>query len=137
MKVSMHEAQSRLSRLGEMAWEGEDIVIARAGEPYLRLVPYRKREDRAEARGAEGPDLDCSGFRRDAAGGRPGVLELEGSPTEGIVSGSKIAVSQAVMAERRTVWTIASLVLGGCVDDENCVLEHRRAPEAVAPARGP
>ncbi len=44
MKVSMHEAQSQLSRLGEMGWEGQDIVIARAGEPYLRLVPYHERK---------------------------------------------------------------------------------------------
>jgi len=41
MKVNMHEAKSQLSRLGRLAWEGEEIVIARAGEPYLRLEPYR------------------------------------------------------------------------------------------------
>ena len=39
----MHEAKSQLSRLGRLAWEGEEIVIARAGEPYLRLEPYRAR----------------------------------------------------------------------------------------------
>ena len=44
MKVNMHEAKSQLSRLGRAAWEGEDVVIARAGEPYLRLVPYRERK---------------------------------------------------------------------------------------------
>ena len=43
MKVNMHEAKSQLSRLGRLAWEGEEIVIARAGEPYLRLEPYRGR----------------------------------------------------------------------------------------------
>ena len=43
MKVNMHEAKSQLSRLGRLAWEGEEIVIARAGEPYLRLEPYRER----------------------------------------------------------------------------------------------
>ena len=41
MKVNLREAKSQLSRLGRLAWEGEDIVIARAGEPWLRLVPYR------------------------------------------------------------------------------------------------
>ncbi len=41
MQVNMHEAKSQLSRLGRLAWEGEDIVIAKAGEPYLRLTPYR------------------------------------------------------------------------------------------------
>ena len=46
MKVNMHEAKSQLSRLGRLAWEGEEIVIARSGEPYLRLEPYRKRRAR-------------------------------------------------------------------------------------------
>lgn len=27
MKVNMHEAKSQLSRLGKLAWEGEEIVI--------------------------------------------------------------------------------------------------------------
>jgi antitoxin (DNA-binding transcriptional repressor) of toxin-antitoxin stability system len=40
-QVNMHEAKSRLSELGELAWQGEKIVIARAGKPYLDLVPHR------------------------------------------------------------------------------------------------
>ena len=44
MKVNMHEAKSQLSRLGRLAWEGEEIVIAKSGEPYLRLEPYRERK---------------------------------------------------------------------------------------------
>lgn len=46
MKINMHEAKSQLSRLGEMAWQGESIVIAKAGKPYLDLLPHR--EARAE-----------------------------------------------------------------------------------------
>ena len=42
MQVNMHEAKSQLSRLGRLAWEGEEVVIAKAGEPYLRLEPYSK-----------------------------------------------------------------------------------------------
>ncbi|MCB1799893.1 MAG: type II toxin-antitoxin system prevent-host-death family antitoxin [Gammaproteobacteria bacterium] len=41
MKVNMHEAKSQLSRLAELAWQGEPIVIAKAGKPYLDLVPHR------------------------------------------------------------------------------------------------
>jgi len=41
-KVNMHEAKSQLSRLGELAWQGERIVIARAGKPYLDLLPHRE-----------------------------------------------------------------------------------------------
>ncbi len=43
MQVNMHEAKSQLSRLGRLAWEGEEVVIAKAGEPYLRLEPFAKR----------------------------------------------------------------------------------------------
>jgi len=42
MQVNMHEAKSQLSKLGEKAWEGETIVIAKSGKPYLDLVPHRE-----------------------------------------------------------------------------------------------
>jgi prevent-host-death family protein len=35
----MHDAKTDLSRLVERALAGEDIVIARAGVPVVRLVP--------------------------------------------------------------------------------------------------
>ena len=51
MKVNMHEAKSQLSKLGELAWQGEDIVIAKAGKPYLSLAPYREaRKQRKQGR---------------------------------------------------------------------------------------
>jgi len=51
--VNMHEAKTRLSELGRRAWEGERIIIARAGEPYLDLLPHRpQQEDRAPGRWA-------------------------------------------------------------------------------------
>ena len=50
MKVDMHEAKSQLSKLGKLAWEGEEIIITEAGEPYLRLVPYRARLKTNESR---------------------------------------------------------------------------------------
>ena len=42
-KMNMYEAKSRLSKLGKLAWEGEEIIITEAGKPYLRLVPYGER----------------------------------------------------------------------------------------------
>ncbi len=36
----MHEAKTHLSRLVERAVAGEDVVIAKAGKPIARLVPY-------------------------------------------------------------------------------------------------
>jgi prevent-host-death family protein len=39
--VNIHEAKTHLSRLVQRAADGEDIVIAKAGAPMVRLVPYR------------------------------------------------------------------------------------------------
>lgn len=36
--VNIHEAKTHLSRLIERAYAGEDIVIAKAGKPRVRLV---------------------------------------------------------------------------------------------------
>lgn len=38
MEVNIHEAKTHLSRLIEQAVAGEDIVIAKAGRPLVRLV---------------------------------------------------------------------------------------------------
>lgn len=37
--VNMHEAKTHLSRLVERAVEGEEVIIAKAGKPLVRLVP--------------------------------------------------------------------------------------------------
>lgn len=39
MQVNVHVAKSTLSKLISRAESGEDIVIARAGKPAVRLVP--------------------------------------------------------------------------------------------------
>lgn len=46
MQVNMHDAKSNLSKLVEAVLDGEDIVIARAGKPVARLVPYEEDDDR-------------------------------------------------------------------------------------------
>ena len=45
MKVNMNEAKSQLSRLAELAHQGEEVVICKAGTPWLRLIPYREHAD--------------------------------------------------------------------------------------------
>lgn len=40
-KVNMHEAKSTLSELVRLALLGEDVVLARHGEPVVRLVPFQ------------------------------------------------------------------------------------------------
>ncbi len=39
MKVNVHEAKTTLSQLLERAHAGEEIIIAKNGRPYARLVP--------------------------------------------------------------------------------------------------
>lgn len=41
--VNMHEAKTRLSSLVEEAVAGEDVIIAKSGNPLVRLVPVKKK----------------------------------------------------------------------------------------------
>ncbi len=43
LTVNVHEAKTQLSRLLEAACRGEEVVIARNGEPVARLVPMAPR----------------------------------------------------------------------------------------------
>jgi prevent-host-death family protein len=61
--VNMHQAKSSLSRLVERALAGEDVVIARNGEPLVRLVPIPKQREprvpgRSKGRIWIAPDFD-------------------------------------------------------------------------------
>lgn len=61
--VNMHQAKTSLSRLVERALAGEDVIIARNGEPLVRLVPVLKtRPPRIPGRGKGttwiGPDFE-------------------------------------------------------------------------------
>ena len=40
--VNLYEAKTRLSELVERAARGEEVVIAKAGEPKARLVPLAR-----------------------------------------------------------------------------------------------
>lgn len=48
--VNVHEAKTHLSRLLERAHRGEEIILAKGGVPYARLVPLEAREDRKPGR---------------------------------------------------------------------------------------
>lgn len=41
--MNIHEAKTHLSRLVERVEAGEEVVIARAGRPVARLIPFRVR----------------------------------------------------------------------------------------------
>lgn len=38
----MYEAKSQLLKLGKLAWKSEEVIIAKDGELWLRLTPYRE-----------------------------------------------------------------------------------------------
>ena len=64
-QVNMHEAKSKLSELGELAWKGERVVIAKSGKPYLDLLPHKAtRKPRVPGRWAGRikitPDFDAT-----------------------------------------------------------------------------
>ena len=40
--TNIHEAKTHLSRLIERVTEGEEIIIAKAGKPVAKLVPYKE-----------------------------------------------------------------------------------------------
>ncbi|HEX5659132.1 MAG TPA: type II toxin-antitoxin system prevent-host-death family antitoxin [Polyangiales bacterium] len=60
---NVHEAKTRLSELLQLAQAGEEVVIAKAGKAYARLVPIFAEGDR-----------------------QPGILkgQLEGDVLEGL-----------------------------------------------------
>lgn len=39
--INIHEAKTQLSKLIEIAEAGEEVTIARAGKPVVKLVPYK------------------------------------------------------------------------------------------------
>lgn len=54
MRVNIHQAKTQLSRLIEQAGNGEEVVIARAGKPVARLVPYAEDASPRQPGGWEG-----------------------------------------------------------------------------------
>ena len=44
--VNIHEAKTRFSQLVEAAMRGEEIIIAKAGKPAAKLVPYISKTKR-------------------------------------------------------------------------------------------
>ncbi|MDE2867678.1 MAG: type II toxin-antitoxin system prevent-host-death family antitoxin [Chloroflexota bacterium] len=70
MQIDIRQAATQLCKLGELAWQGEEVVIARDGEPYLYLLPCRgaatpRRPGGWEDRVGMAPDFDEDAAGRD------------------------------------------------------------------------
>ncbi|WP_418321113.1 type II toxin-antitoxin system Phd/YefM family antitoxin [Piscinibacter sakaiensis] len=46
--VNVHEAKTHFSRLLDMAHAGQEIILAKAGKPYARLVPLERAPARRQ-----------------------------------------------------------------------------------------
>jgi len=46
IQINMHEAKTKLSQLAEKVLSGEKVVIAKAGKPYLDLIPHKPKKKR-------------------------------------------------------------------------------------------
>ena len=62
--VNLYEARTHLSELVERAAKGEEVIIAKAGQPRARLVPLarsvqRRRPGAWKGRLFIGPDFDA------------------------------------------------------------------------------
>ena len=44
--INIHEAKTRFSQLVDAAMRGEEIIIAKAGKPAAKLVPYISKRKR-------------------------------------------------------------------------------------------
>lgn len=47
--VNVHEAKTHLSRLIDQAHAGQEIILAKAGKPYARLMPLAREPARRQA----------------------------------------------------------------------------------------
>ncbi len=63
MQVNIYDAKSQLSNLIELALGGEEIVIANAGNPMVKLTPIRQMVQRMLG-AAQGPYNLPEGWER-------------------------------------------------------------------------
>jgi prevent-host-death family protein len=46
--VNVHEAKTHLSKLLEQAHAGQEIILAKAGKPYARLMPLAQSQPKRQ-----------------------------------------------------------------------------------------
>jgi len=57
--VNIHDAKTNFSKLVDQAHNGKEIIVAKAGKPWARLVPLEKKCERVPGRyhDAPGPEF--------------------------------------------------------------------------------
>lgn len=59
--INVHQAKTNFSKLLEEAHAGKEIILAKAGVPYARLMPLAKAAAATRTPGRI-PEIDDSGF---------------------------------------------------------------------------
>ncbi|MGK7949691.1 MAG: type II toxin-antitoxin system Phd/YefM family antitoxin [Xenococcaceae cyanobacterium] len=63
MKIAnIHEAKTQLSKLIASALAGEEIIIAKAGKPLVKLIPYQQDRQPRKPGGWEGKVMMAADF---------------------------------------------------------------------------
>ena len=75
-QYNMHEAKSKLSQLVAQALEGQEVILARDGQPAVKLVPVEDAQ-RQPRRSKKMWSQTILEFKGD-----PELLPLEGNATE-------------------------------------------------------
>ncbi len=44
--INVHEAKTHLSKILDQVYQGEEVILAKGGRPYAKLVPLNDREKR-------------------------------------------------------------------------------------------
>ncbi len=62
-KTNLHEAKTNLSKLVDLALQGEEVIICKAGTPVVRLVAIKTKKKRRKpgawaGKGSIAPDFD-------------------------------------------------------------------------------
>ncbi|MBB5684490.1 type II toxin-antitoxin system Phd/YefM family antitoxin [Sphingobium boeckii] len=55
--VNVHDAKTNFSKLLERAHAGEEIILAKAGKPYAKLVPIEPKEPKPRRTPGGWPEL--------------------------------------------------------------------------------
>ena len=60
MKVAVREVKAKLRKFGDMAHNGETVVVCKNGEPWFDLVPHAKRSRKTAPLAGVKPTVSAS-----------------------------------------------------------------------------
>ena len=80
MQVNLHDAKTHLSRYVDQALAGEEVVIARAGKPLVRLMPVGSDPPQRRLGFLAGTARVEADLKRDFEAEINAMFQLDGEP---------------------------------------------------------